>query len=298
MSLSPETRAALAEAGLDVGQVSDLVLRALDEDLMGGVDVTSVATVPFDQEGVADIVARVDGVVAGLPVAAAAFELAADGDVHVTLPVADGTRVRPDTVVLTASGLTRTLLTAERTALNIACHLSGVATATSRWVEAVAGTKAQILDTRKTTPGLRILEKYAVRCGGGSGYRMGLSDAAMVKDNHVAAAGGVVEAYLAVRELWPDLPLEVECDSVEQVAAVVDAGADLVLLDNMSLDQLRESVAVAAGRARLEASGGLSLDRARAVAETGVDYLSVGALTHSAPVLDLGLDLRAAQKGD
>jgi nicotinate-nucleotide pyrophosphorylase (carboxylating) len=197
--------------------------------------------------------------------------------------------------VLTATGATRALLVAERTALNLACHLSGIATATRRWVDAVAGTKASILDTRKTTPGLRDLEKYAVRCGGGGGYRMGLSDAAMVKDNHVVAAGGVVAAYRAVRAAFPDVPVEVECDSVEQVAAAVEAGAELLLLDNMSLDQLRESVRVVAGRARLEASGGLSLDRARAVAETGVDYLSVGALTHSAPVLDLGFDLRPSK---
>ncbi|HVF04478.1 MAG TPA: carboxylating nicotinate-nucleotide diphosphorylase [Frankiaceae bacterium] len=298
MTLSEPLLKTLLVAGLDPDHVVEVARRALDEDLMGGLDVTSVATVPFDQEGVADIVARAPGVVAGLPVAAAVFELTADDDVTVTLPKADGDAVAPGDVVLTVHGLTRTLLTAERSALNIACRLSGIATATRRWVDAVAGSKAQILDTRKTTPGLRVLEKYAVRCGGGSGYRMGLSDAAMVKDNHVVAAGGVAAAYRLVRETFPDVPVEVECDSVEQVREAIEAGADLLLLDNMTTDRLREAVAAAAGRARLEASGGLSLDRAREVAETGVDYLSVGALTHSAPVLDLGFDLRPrAERG-
>jgi nicotinate-nucleotide pyrophosphorylase (carboxylating) len=292
MPLSPLVADCLVEAGLDPEHVADVARRALDEDLLGGLDVTSVATVPFDQEGVADIAARAAGVVAGIPVAAAVFELAGDGDVDVTMRLADGDDVRPGDVLLTVAGLTRTLLTAERSALNLACHLSGVATATRAWVDAVSGTKARILDTRKTTPGLRVLEKYAVRCGGGSGYRMGLSDAAMVKDNHVVAAGGVAEAYRLVREAFPDVPVEVECDSVSQVAAAIEAGADLLLLDNMTTESLREAVRVTAGRARLEASGGLTLDRAREVAETGVDYLSVGALTHSARVLDLGFDLR------
>ena len=279
-------------AGLDPDHIHEQARRALDEDLLGGVDVTTVATVPFDQQGVADIVARAPGVVAGLPVAAAVFEVAGDDDVEVALRAADGDEVQPGQPVLTATGRTRTLLTAERSALNFLGGLSGVATATRAWVVAVAGTGAQILDTRKTTPGLRVLQKYAVHCGGGAGYRLGLSDAAMVKDNHVVAAGGVVEAYQAVRSAFPDVPVEVECDSVEQVAAVVEAGAELILLDNMSLEQLREAVRVTAGRAQLEASGGLTLDRAREVAATGVDYLSVGALTHSAPVLDLGFDLR------
>ncbi len=293
MTLSAAVSAALVEAGVDPDVVADLARRALDEDLMGGVDVTSVATVPFDQEGVADVVARADGVIAGLPVAAAIFELAADDDISVSLKAADGDAVTKGDVVLTATGLTRTLLTAERSALNALCHLSGIATQTRRWVDAVAGTKATILDTRKTTPGLRVLEKYAVRCGGGAGFRMGLSDCAMVKDNHVIAAGGVAAAYRAVRETFPEVPVEVECDSVAQVLEAIEAGADLLLLDNMDTATLREAVKAADGRARLEASGGLTLDRAREVAETGVDYLSVGALTHSAPVLDLAFDLRS-----
>lgn len=296
MPMSAETVVLVEKAGLDPAYVEDLARRALEEDLRGGVDVTSVATVPFDQEGIADIVARAPGVVAGLPVAAAVFEIAADDDITVRLTASDGDRVEPGAVVLSAHGLTRTLLTAERSALNLLCHLSGIATQTARWVDAVAGTKARILDTRKTNAGLRDVEKYAVRCGGGGGFRLGLSDAAMVKDNHVVAAGGVAAAYRAVRETFPDVPVEVECDSVAQVEEAIAAGADLLLLDNMSVEQLREAVRVAAGRAKLEASGGLSLDRAREVAETGVDFLSVGALTHSAPVLDLGLDLRAKER--
>lgn len=185
----------------------------------------------------------------------------------------------------------RDLLTAERTALNLVGHLSGVASLTRRWVDAVAGTGARIRDTRKTMPGLRVLEKYAVRCGGGVNHRMSLSDAALVKDNHVVAAGGVVAAFELVRARYPGLELEVEVDTVAQLREVVDAGADLVLLDNMSLDDLRAAVAYTAGRAKLEASGGLTLDRAHDVAATGVDYLAVGALTHSAPVLDIGLDI-------
>jgi nicotinate-nucleotide pyrophosphorylase (carboxylating) len=194
-------------------------------------------------------------------------------------------------VLATVRGPVRDLLTAERTALNLLGHLSGVATLTRRWVDAVAGTPAQIRDTRKTLPGLRVLEKYAVRMGGGVNHRMSLSDAALVKDNHAAAAGGVLAAFDLVRTAYPGLALEVEVDTLEQAHAVIDAGAELVLLDNMAPAQLREVVAYGAGRARLEASGGLTLDAAREVAQTGVDYLAVGALTHSAPALDIGLDM-------
>jgi nicotinate-nucleotide pyrophosphorylase (carboxylating) len=204
----------------------------------------------------------------------------------------DGDAVGRGRPVLAATGPVRSLLTAERTALNLLCHLSGIATLTATWVDAVAGTGARVRDTRKTTPGLRALEKHAVRCGGGVNHRMSLSDAALVKDNHVVAAGGVAAAFAAVRERFPGVPVEVECDTVDQVREVVAAGADLVLLDNMTTDDLRASVALCRASGVLtEASGGLSLDVARAVAETGVDFLAVGALTHSAPVLDLGLDL-------
>jgi nicotinate-nucleotide pyrophosphorylase (carboxylating) len=239
----------------------------------------------------ADLVPRQDGVVAGLAVAAYVFETVGQGRVQVEFGSADGARVAPGEVLATVRGPMRDLLTAERTALNLLCHLSGVATLTRRWVDAVEGTGAQIRDTRKTMPGLRALEKYAVRCGGGVNHRMSLSDAALVKDNHVVAAGGVVAAFERVRAAYPGLPLEIEVDTLEQARAVIDAGADLVLLDNMAPAQMREAVAYSAGRARLEASGRLTLDNAREVAETGVDYLAVGALTHSAPVLDIGLDI-------
>lgn len=288
----------LTAAGLDPAHVERVARLALEEDLDGGVDVTTVATVGEDARSVADFTARAAGVVAGIPVAAAVLDAASDGETEVRFAVADGERVEPGTVLFTASGRTRHLLTAERPALNLLSHLSGVATLTRTWVDAVEGTGARIRDTRKTTPGLRKLEKYAVRCGGGVNHRMSLSDAAMVKDNHVVAAGGVVEAFEAVRKQFPGLPVEVEVDSLEQLLPVVEAGAELVLLDNFVPDRLRAAVLLVGrnepyGRTRLEASGGLTLADARAVAQTGVDYLAVGALTHSAPVLDVGCDFRA-----
>jgi nicotinate-nucleotide pyrophosphorylase (carboxylating) len=292
VKLCSETERALLDAGLDPVAVQRLVQVALDEDLGTGVDVTSLATVPFDLEVTADFVARVPGVVAGLPTVRAVLEIVTDDSVVITQHVADGSSVAAGDVLLTARALVRGLLTAERTALNLLCHLSGIATVTRRWVDAVEGTGARVLDTRKTNPGLRALEKYAVRCGGGANKRMGLYDAALIKDNHVLAAGGVGAAYRAVRELFPDIEVQVECDTVEQVREALDVGASFLLLDNMSLDDMRASVVVAAGRAELEATGGLTLDRARPVAETGVDYLSVGGLTHSAAVLDIGVDLR------
>ena len=281
---------ALQRAGLDPGAVDALVRATLAEDLGGGVDVTSVATVPEDQRAVLDLTARVAGVVAGLPVAGRVFELESGGDSAVAIVRGDGERVEPGDVVLTVRGLTRSLLVCERTALNLLCHLSGVATLTRAWVDAVAGTEAQVRDTRKTTPLLRALEKYAVRCGGGVNHRMSLADAALVKDNHVAAAGGVVAAFRRVRESFPDVAVEVEVDTVADAVDAVEAGADLVLLDNFGLDDLVSTVRLVDGRARLEASGGLTLADAAAVAGSGVDYLAVGGLTHSAPVLDVGLD--------
>ncbi len=288
----------LIDAGLDPADVAEVVDRALAEDLgtrisestAWDVDVTSAATIPADQFGTADVRTRAAGVVAGLDVAAMIFERAG---AQVTRVATDGARIQPGDVVLTAAGPIRRLLTVERTMLNLLCHLSGVATLTARWVDAVAGTSARIRDTRKTNPGLRSLEKYAVRCGGGVNHRMGLWDAALIKDNHVAAAGGVAAAFRAVRAGFPSVTVEVECDTVDQVKEAIAAGADLILLDNMSLAQLRECVRLAHPRVLLEASGGLSLDIAADVAETGVDYLAVGALTHSAPILDLGMDLRA-----
>jgi nicotinate-nucleotide pyrophosphorylase (carboxylating) len=282
----------LRAAGLDPAAVAALVAAALAEDLAGGVDITTAATVPAGAHGEAHVVARAAGVVAGLPVAETAFWLASAGDeLACTSRAADGDRVVSGQSVLTVMGQVSALLTAERTALNLLCHLSGVATLTRQWADAVAGTPARIRDTRKTTPGLRALEKYAVRCGGGVNHRMSLSDAALIKDNHVAAAGSVSAAFAAVRGQAPGLPLEVECDTLDQVAEALAAGADLILLDNFTIADMTSAVTLAAGRALLEASGGLTLSRASSVAATGVDYLAVGALTHSAPALDFGLDL-------
>jgi nicotinate-nucleotide pyrophosphorylase (carboxylating) len=274
----------------DIERVAKL---ALDEDLAGGVDVTTLSTVDEDATGEADFVAREAGVVAGLDVAAAIVELRFAGAGAVKPTKNDGETVVPGDIVLSIAGPTREILTAERSALNILCHLSGIATTTAHWVDAVEGTGAVIRDTRKTMPGLRALEKYAVRCGGGQNHRKGLADQALIKDNHIVAAGGVTPALHAVQEQFPDLICEVECDTVDQVAEAIAAGAKLVLLDNMSIDELKESVGIAkpAG-VKTEASGGLTIDRARDVARTGVEYLSVGALTHSAASLDIGLDLR------
>ncbi|WP_233496014.1 carboxylating nicotinate-nucleotide diphosphorylase [Geodermatophilus sp. TF02-6] len=294
----------LAGTGLTEAWVDELVERTLAEDLTGGAplpaapdlavahDVTSAATVPAGQLGTADLVARADGVLAGLPVAARVFTRLAPG-ATLTAGAADGDRVARGDVLLTVRGPVRALLAAERSALNTAARASGIATLTRRWVDAVAGTGAVVLDTRKTTPGLRPLEKYAVRCGGGSNKRMGLYDVAMVKDNHVAAAGSVAAAVALVRERAPRVAVQVEADTPAQAVEAVEAGARFLLLDNMTPAQLREVVALVGGRAELEATGGLTLAVAREVAETGVDFLSVGALTHSAPALDLALDLRA-----
>ena len=290
--LSERTRQALAAAGLDAGAVEELAARTLAEDLAGGVDVTSAATIPADLVGTAAFVPRAAGVVSGTAVAMACLEAVGPVSWDVVRP--EGPAAAGE-IVLSATGPVRTLLTGERSALNLLCHLSGVATLTATWVRAVEGTGARIRDTRKTTPGLRALEKAAVVVGGGLNHRMALSDAALVKDNHVVAAGGVARAFELVRRAFPGLPVEVECDTVDQVRQVVAVGADLVLLDNMTLPDMREAVAVCRAAGVLtEASGGLSLDVARGVAETGVDFLSVGALTHSAPVLDLGLDLTVA----
>lgn len=289
----PTVSRMLEDARLDPKDLESLVLAAIEEDLDGGVDVTTVATVPPDQRATLDLVARGAGVAAGIPVAAAVFmAVSGDDDLDITFGVGDGDRVEPGDVLLSVTGLTHELLRAERPALNMLGHLGGIATLTRAWADAIGGTKASIRDTRKTTPGLRKLEKYAVRCGGGQNHRMSLSDAALVKDNHVLAAGGVAAAFEAVRAMFPEVPVEVEVDSMEQLDEVLAAGADLVLLDNFTPADMAAAVQRTAGRARLEASGGLSLVNAAEVAATGVDYIAVGALTHSAPVLDIGADLR------
>ncbi|HYG93384.1 MAG TPA: carboxylating nicotinate-nucleotide diphosphorylase [Nocardioides sp.] len=281
----------LRDGGLDPMEAYELVARALAEDVPTE-DVTSAATIAPAARGTADFNAREPGVVAGLGIAELVFRMVLGDDVDVSLRVVDGTRVRPGDAVLTLAGPVRGLLTAERTALNLACHLSGIATATARWVAALEGTRARVLDTRKTLPGLRALQKYAVAAGGGVNHRFSLSDRAMVKDNHVLAAGGVVPAYRAVREARPDLRVEVEVTDLDQLRALIDAGCTEILLDNMPSEVMADAVRITAGRATLEASGGLTLERAREVAETGVDFISVGALTHSVVVFDLGMDLR------
>ena len=286
----------LAAAGLDPRRIHAAIVDALAEDLPpdgSGVDVTSEATLP-DLVVTADFGAREDGVVAGLGIAALVFHYVLGDEVTVFDRVPDGTRVAAGDVVMRVTGPVKGVLVAERTALNFASHLSGIATTTATWVAALEGTSAKVLDTRKTLPGYRALQKYAVRCGGGVNHRFSLSDMALVKDNHVVAAGGVLPAYEAVKARYPDLPVEVEVTDLDQLRVLLDVGCERVLLDNMSNAQMTEAVALrdASGAGTvLEASGGLTLDRAREVAETGVDLISVGALTHSVNVFDLGLDL-------
>jgi nicotinate-nucleotide pyrophosphorylase (carboxylating) len=278
----------------EVAEAREVIRRALDEDLRYGPDVTTEATVPADATTTAALVAREPGVIAGCDVALLVLdEVLGMGCYRVLDRLADGDSVEPGAAVLRVEAPTRGLLTAERTLLNLVCHLSGVATATRQWVDAVAGTRAIVRDTRKTLPGLRALQKYAVRVGGGQNHRMGLGDAALIKDNHVAAAGSVVAALRAVSAAAPGLPCEVEVDSLEQLDEVLAEPVELVLLDNFQVWQAQMAVQRRDARApgvKLESSGGLTLDNAHAYAATGVDYLAVGALTHSVQVLDIGLD--------
>ena len=283
-----------------VSQAHRVVGVALDEDLGGpdGVDVTTTATIPQEQVTRAAVVAREDGVVAGVAVIAITLDEVArrlgETPVEVTVRVADGDRVARGDVVAELSGSTRVTLVAERTLLNVISRLSGVATHTRRWADALDGSGATVLDTRKTTPGLRALEKFAVRAGGGTNKRMGLHDVAMIKDNHKLAAGGLGAAYAAVREQFPDVPVQVEVTPTAAALVSVPAGARFLLCDNMSTTLLRDTVTAvrATGEAvEIEATGGLTLEVAADYAATGVDYLSVGGLTHSSPILDLALDL-------
>ena len=290
-AISPSTRRALINASLDPDHTVALVIQALEEDLEGGQDVTSVATVPPEHRSTAEYRARANGVVAGIEVAKVVLEMVGVSDFE--SPILCAHNVEAGSVVLTARGNTRALLLAERTSLNFLGHLSGIATLTRTWVDEVSEYGAIIRDTRKTTPGMRVLEKYAVRMGGGENHRMSLSEAALIKDNHIEAVGGVTEAFERVRNLYPNIEIEVEVDSLEQLREILLHDPDLVLLDNMRVAECRQAVAMVAGRCKLEASGGLSLRNAKEYAKTGVDYLAVGALTHSAPVLDIGLDLKA-----
>ena len=279
-------------SALDFEDVRRVVALALAEDLRYGPDATTAATVPADAVAVAELTPRAPGTLAGVPVALEVFGSVL-GSYEVLAERKDGERLAPGEPALVLRGAVRGLLTAERTALNLLCHLSGVATATSAWVDAIAGTGAVVRDSRKTLPGLRLLEKYAVRCGGGENHRLGLGDAVLIKDNHVLAAGSVTAALRAARAHAPDLPCEVEVDTLDQLDEALAFGAELVLLDNFTPAMCTLAVHRAAGTAtRLEVSGGLRLADARTYAETGVHYLAVGALTHSAPALDLGMDLR------
>ena len=281
---------ALLQFPLKAAELQKLVRAALDEDQAFN-DITTIATVVSDRRARATLVARGTGTIAGVPLALECFrQLDPKGTIRVDRE--DGTRVNKGDPILFVTGHARGLLGAERVALNFMQRLSGIATLTAKFVAAVAGTRTRILDTRKTTPGWRVLEKYAVRAGGGLNHRMDLADKVLIKDNHLAACDGdVALAVKRVRDMVLDgTQIEVECERPEQVQAAVDAGAHIVLLDNMSLEDLRASVEIAKGRAKTEASGGVNINTVRAIAETGVDWISVGALTHSPPALDLALD--------
>jgi nicotinate-nucleotide pyrophosphorylase (carboxylating) len=283
----------LSDAQIDPAELGRSIEVALFEDLRFGPDVTSDATIPDDHFAEAAVVARQPGIVCGVPVALAVLDAVGFRESGVTVVRHDGDTVGVNDVVLQVSGALRPLLLAERTLLNFMTHLSGVATATNAWVRALEGTACKVRDTRKTTPGLRQLEKCAVRSGGGTNHRMGLGDAALIKDNHIAAAGGITRAVAAIRASDPDIDLEVECDTLAQVSEAVEAGCTLILLDNMDLEEIKAAVETIrrVPGVRCEASGGMTLDNAGAIARTGVDYIAVGSLTHSAIALDLGLDI-------
>ncbi len=285
----------LREAGLEPELVQALVDLAISEDLMGGSDVTSLATIPETQISELDLVTRSSGVIAGIDIAALVFLSISNNKIAVEKCVTDGATVNSKTCLLTVKGQTIDLLAAERTALNFLGHLSGIATTTNKWVKEIAGTNSQIRDTRKTTPGLRLLEKYAVKAGGGTNHRMSLNDQALIKDNHIIAAGSIKKAVEKVKDKFPEIEFEIEVDNLTQLDEALAANAQLILLDNFALDDLKKAVGIVNKKAKLEASGGLTLENARKIAETGVDFLAVGALTHSAPVLDIGGDLRTVR---
>ena len=286
--ISPSLVNKIESNGLNVDVINQRVAMALAEDAHDG-DLTSKATISADQVSSAAFTARKSGVVAGNLIAAAVLEHC--GLDNYEILINDGQPVNAGDVIIKVQGNTRSILLAERTALNFLSHLSGIATLTAQWVREMAGTKAQVRDTRKTTPGLRELEKYAVRMGGGTNHRMTLSDGALIKDNHIAAAGSVTAAINNVKKEFPGVEIEVEVDNLEQLKEALATGVDMVLLDNMNIEQTKAAVELAQNsKTKLESSGGLKIENAAAYAATGVDYLAVGALTHSAPVLDIGLD--------
>jgi nicotinate-nucleotide pyrophosphorylase (carboxylating) len=285
----------LRSNGLEPELVQALVELAISEDLMGGTDVTSLATIPETQISELDLVTRSPGVIAGINIAALVFLTVTNKKIEIEICVEDGKKVDAKTCLLTAKGSTIDLLTAERTSLNFLGHLSGIATTTNKWVNEISGTNTKVRDTRKTTPGLRLLEKYAVKAGGGMNHRMSLNDQALIKDNHIVASGSIKSAVEKVKDKFPELEFEIEVDNLDQLSEALSAGAKLILLDNFSIDELKKAVAVVNKKVKLEASGGITLENARKIAETGVDFIAVGALTHSAPVLDIGGDLRTVR---
>lgn len=285
----------LRSNGLEPELVQALVDLAISEDLMGGTDVTSLATIPEIQISELDLVTRSPGVIAGINIAALVFLSVANKKIEIELCVEDGKKVEANTCLLTAKGSTIELLTAERTALNFLGHLSGIATTTNKWVNEISGTNAKVRDTRKTTPGLRLLEKYAVKTGGGTNHRMSLNDQALIKDNHIVASGSIKSAVEKVKDKFPELEFEIEVDNLDQLNEALAVDAKIILLDNFSIEDLKKAVVTVNKKAKLEASGGITLENARKIAETGVDFLAVGALTHSAPVLDIGGDLRTVR---
>ena len=280
----------LKNLGLSPNHIFQQVKDAISEDLAGGQDLTSVATITQSQVSTADFTTRASGVVSGLHVVAAVLEYC--GVNHYEVLVDEGAKVSAGKVLITAQGNTQKILLAERTALNFLSHLSGVSTLTNQWVSEISGTKCQIRDTRKTTPGLRMLEKFAVRMGGGVNHRLSLSQAALIKDNHIMAAGSISDAFNAIKKMYPDKSIEIEVDSIDQLKEAITLKPDLILLDNMSTDQCSEAVSITNGLVKLEASGGIAITNAKAYAATGVDYLAIGSLTHSVPALDIGLDFR------
>ena len=280
----------LKNLGLSPNHIFQQVKDAISEDLAGGQDLTSVATITQSQVSTADFVTRTGGVVSGLHVVAAVLEYC--GVNHYEVLVDEGAKVSAGKVLITAQGNTQKLLLAERTALNFLSHLSGISTLTNQWVCEISGTKCQVRDTRKTTPGLRMLEKFAVRMGGGTNHRLSLSQAALIKDNHIMAAGSITAAFNATKKMFPDKSIEIEVDSIDQLNEAVKLKPDLILLDNMSVEQCSQAVLISAGLVKLEASGGIAISNAKSYAATGVDYLAIGSLTHSAPALDIGLDFR------
>lgn len=280
----------LKNLGLSPNHIFQQVKDAISEDLAGGQDLTSIATITQSQVSTADFITRTNGVVSGLHVVAAVLEYC--GVNHYEVLVDEGAKVSMGKVLITAQGNTQKILLAERTALNFLSHLSGISTITNQWVSEISGTKCQIRDTRKTTPGLRMLEKFAVRMGGGVNHRLSLSQAVLIKDNHVMAAGSITAAFDAIKKMYPDKSIEIEVDSIDQLKEAIKLKPDLILLDNMSAEQCSQAVLISAGLVKLEASGGIAINNAKTYAATGVDYLAIGSLTHSAPALDIGLDFR------